>query len=72
MDFPVRRANFSKLGFAAPLGAFGAALVFSLGASLADREEGSGGRDSAVAIVLVGCLAAGIVLASDVFSSAKR
>ncbi|HEY0392285.1 MAG TPA: zinc ABC transporter substrate-binding protein [Solirubrobacterales bacterium] len=55
------------LGFAAPLGAFGAAVAFSLGASLLSRDEE--GRDSAVAIVLVGCLAAGVILASDVFGS---
>jgi ABC-type Zn uptake system ZnuABC Zn-binding protein ZnuA/ABC-type Mn2+/Zn2+ transport system permease subunit len=56
------------LGFAAPLGAFGAAVVFSLGASLLSRGDEEG-RDSAVAIVLVGCLAAGVILASDVFGS---
>jgi ABC-type Zn uptake system ZnuABC Zn-binding protein ZnuA/ABC-type Mn2+/Zn2+ transport system permease subunit len=56
------------LGFAAPLGAFGAALAFTAGnAALSrgrDRE-----RDSVVALVLVGCLAAGVILASDVFGS---
>jgi len=56
------------LGFAAPLGAFGAAVVFSLGASLLSSRDEQG-RDSAVAIVLVGCLAAGVILASDVFGS---
>jgi ABC-type Zn uptake system ZnuABC Zn-binding protein ZnuA/ABC-type Mn2+/Zn2+ transport system permease subunit len=56
------------LGFAAPLGAFGAAAVFSAGASLLGRRDEEG-RDSAVAIVLVGCLAAGVILASDVFGS---
>jgi ABC-type Zn uptake system ZnuABC Zn-binding protein ZnuA/ABC-type Mn2+/Zn2+ transport system permease subunit len=56
------------LGFAAPLGAFGAAVVFSAGASLLGRRDEEG-RDSAVAIVLVGCLAAGVILASDVFGS---
>ncbi len=55
------------LGFAAPLGAFGAAVAFSLGASLLSRSEEE--RDSAVALVLVGCLAAGTILASDVFGS---
>lgn len=56
------------LGFAAPLGAFGAAAAFSLGASLLNsRDEES--RDSAVAIVLVACLAAGVILSSDVFGS---
>jgi ABC-type Zn uptake system ZnuABC Zn-binding protein ZnuA/ABC-type Mn2+/Zn2+ transport system permease subunit len=56
------------LGFAAPLGAFGAAVAFSLGASLLSSRDEQG-RDSAVAIVLVGCLAAGVILASDVFGS---
>jgi ABC-type Zn uptake system ZnuABC Zn-binding protein ZnuA/ABC-type Mn2+/Zn2+ transport system permease subunit len=56
------------VGFAAPLGAFGAAVVFSLGTALLGRRDGEG-RDSAVAIVLVGCLAGGVILASDVFGS---
>lgn len=56
------------LGFAAPLGAFGSAVVFSVGTSLLGRRDEEG-RDSAVAIVLVGCLAAGVILASDVFGS---
>jgi ABC-type Zn uptake system ZnuABC Zn-binding protein ZnuA/ABC-type Mn2+/Zn2+ transport system permease subunit len=56
------------LGFGAPLGAFGAALLFTGGnAALGrGREEG---RDSIVALVLVGCLAGGVILASDVFGS---
>ncbi len=56
------------LGFAAPLGAFGAAVVFSLGSWLLGRGDEEG-RDSGVAIVLVGCLAGGVILASDVFGS---
>lgn len=56
------------LGFAAPLGAFGAAVVFGLGASLFGRGDDEG-RDSAVALALVGCLAGGVILASDVFGS---
>jgi len=56
------------LGFAAPLGAFGAALLFSAGAALLFRREEER-RDAAVAIVLVGCLAAGTILASDVFGT---
>ncbi len=56
------------LGFAAPLGALGAALAFAAGVlALGRRGER---RDAAVALVLVACLAAGIVLASDVFGSA--
>jgi zinc/manganese transport system substrate-binding protein len=56
------------LGFAAPLGAFGAAAVFSAGSALLGRREDES-ADSAVAIVLVGCLAAGTILAGDVFGS---
>lgn len=56
------------LGFAAPLGAFGAAFLFGAGTALLSRREEEG-RDAAVAIVLVGCLAAGTILASDVFGS---
>ncbi len=56
------------LGFAAPLGAFAAALVFSAGNAALGRGRDRG-RDSVVALVLVGCLAAGVILASDVFGS---
>jgi ABC-type Zn uptake system ZnuABC Zn-binding protein ZnuA/ABC-type Mn2+/Zn2+ transport system permease subunit len=56
------------LGFTAPLGAFGATVVFSLGTALLGRRDEEG-RDSAVAIVLVACLAGGVILASDVFAS---
>jgi ABC-type Zn uptake system ZnuABC Zn-binding protein ZnuA/ABC-type Mn2+/Zn2+ transport system permease subunit len=55
------------LGFSAPLGAFAAATAFSAGNSaLGRRREGA---DSVVAIVLVACLASGVILASDVFGS---
>jgi ABC-type Zn uptake system ZnuABC Zn-binding protein ZnuA/ABC-type Mn2+/Zn2+ transport system permease subunit len=58
------------LGFAAPLGAFGAALAFTAGASaLRGRRTG---QDAAVALVLVGCLAGGVILASDVFGSGSN
>ncbi len=58
------------LGFAAPLGALGAALLFTGGVAIAAR----GGRDQdghgpATALVLVACLAGGVILASDVFNS---
>ena len=56
------------LGFAAPLGAFAAAAAFSR-RQLRPRRGAGGGRDSVVAIVLVACLAAGVILASDVFGS---
>jgi zinc/manganese transport system substrate-binding protein len=55
------------LGFAAPLGAFGAAIVFTLGNAALGRRGRD--RDSVVALVLVACLAAGVILASDVFGS---
>lgn len=58
------------LGFAAPLGAFGAAIAFAGGtAALRGRRSGS---DAAVALVLVGCLAGGVILASDVFGSGSN
>lgn len=56
------------LGFAAPLGAFAAALLFTAGNAALGRGRDRG-RDSVVALVLVGCLAAGVILASDVFES---
>jgi len=59
------------LGFAAPLGAFGAAIVFSAGTVALSRRRDEE-RDSVVAIVLVGCLAAGVILASDVFGSGSN
>jgi ABC-type Zn uptake system ZnuABC Zn-binding protein ZnuA/ABC-type Mn2+/Zn2+ transport system permease subunit len=59
------------LGFAAPIGALGAAALFTLGvaAALSRRDDEHG---PAVALVLVGCLAAGVILASDVFGSAAN
>ncbi len=56
------------LGFAAPLGAFAAAIAFSAGNSALGRRREEE-ADSVVAIVLVACLAAGVILASDVFGS---
>ncbi len=58
------------LGFAAPLGAFGAALAFTAGTSALRGRRG--GQDAAVALVLVGCLAGGVILASDVFDSGSN
>ncbi len=58
------------LGFPAALGAFGAAAVFAAGASvLRGRRTG---QDAVVALVLVGCLAGGVILASDVFESGSN
>ncbi|MEZ5077426.1 MAG: zinc ABC transporter substrate-binding protein [Solirubrobacterales bacterium] len=59
------------LGFGAPLGAFGAALAFTAGNAVLGRGRDRG-RDSVVALVLVGCLAAGVILASDVFGSGSN
>jgi ABC-type Zn uptake system ZnuABC Zn-binding protein ZnuA/ABC-type Mn2+/Zn2+ transport system permease subunit len=58
------------LGFAAPLGAFGAAIAFTAGATaLRGRRNDD---DALVALVLVGCLAGGVILASDVFGSGSN
>jgi ABC-type Zn uptake system ZnuABC Zn-binding protein ZnuA/ABC-type Mn2+/Zn2+ transport system permease subunit len=58
------------LGFAAPLGAFGAAIAFTAAASVLRGRRN--GQDAVVALVLVGCLAAGVILASDVFGSGSN
>jgi ABC-type Zn uptake system ZnuABC Zn-binding protein ZnuA/ABC-type Mn2+/Zn2+ transport system permease subunit len=59
------------LGFAAAFGAFGAAIVFAGGTWVLSRRRG-GDYDSLTAMVLVGCLAAGVILASDVFRSGSN
>jgi ABC-type Zn uptake system ZnuABC Zn-binding protein ZnuA/ABC-type Mn2+/Zn2+ transport system permease subunit len=56
------------LGFAAPLGAFGVAGLFTAAVWGLSRRRGAA-YDSLTALVLVGCLAAGVILASDVFHS---
>jgi ABC-type Zn uptake system ZnuABC Zn-binding protein ZnuA/ABC-type Mn2+/Zn2+ transport system permease subunit len=56
------------LGFSPPLGAFAAALVFAFGVERLARRPRAG-YDSLTALVLVAALAAGVVLASDVFHS---
>ena len=56
------------LGFSPALGAFGMAGVFTALSSLPARSKRTTG-DSATALVLVTCLAAGVILASDVFGS---
>jgi ABC-type Zn uptake system ZnuABC Zn-binding protein ZnuA/ABC-type Mn2+/Zn2+ transport system permease subunit len=56
------------LGFAAALGALGAAAVFAVLVSFLARRR-SDDRGSEVALVLVGMLALGVILASDVFES---
>ena len=59
------------LGFSAPLGAFAAALAFAFGVERLARSRRSG-YDSLTALVLVGALALGVILASDVFHSGAR
>ena len=56
------------LGFGAPLGALGAGGLFAAGVGRLSARERSG-RDAVTALVLVGALATGVVLASDVFHS---
>jgi zinc/manganese transport system substrate-binding protein len=59
------------LGFGAVLGAAAAALVFAGGVERASRRR-KVGYDSLTALVLVGALAGGIILASDVFHSGSN
>jgi ABC-type Zn uptake system ZnuABC Zn-binding protein ZnuA/ABC-type Mn2+/Zn2+ transport system permease subunit len=59
------------LGFAAPIGAFGAALAFAAGMSrLASGHHDD--SDSMTALALVGALVTGVILASDVFHSGSN
>src|SRR5919108_4088474 len=59
------------LGFAAPLGALGAALVFAAVLARLARQR-RGGYDSLTALVLTGAIALGVILASDVFHSGSN
>jgi ABC-type Zn uptake system ZnuABC Zn-binding protein ZnuA len=56
------------LGFAAVIGALGTAGLLAAAVTALGRRRLTG-QDALVAIVLVGCLAAGVILASDVFGS---
>jgi len=56
------------LAFSPPLGAFAAAIVFAVGVERLARSR-RGGYDSLTALVLVGALSLGVILASDVFHS---
>jgi zinc/manganese transport system substrate-binding protein len=56
------------LGFSALLGAFASAAVMAAAMGVLARRE-RGAEDSLTAIVLVGALVAGVILASDVFAS---
>jgi ABC-type Zn uptake system ZnuABC Zn-binding protein ZnuA len=59
------------IGFSASLGAFGAAALFTLAIWGLTRRRGTA-YDSLTALVLVGCLAAGVILASDVYHSGSN
>src|SRR3954469_16415175 len=59
------------LSFAAPLGALAAAGLFAGGVIALGGRRRTGG-DTLTALVLVGCLATGVLLASDVFGSGGR
>jgi zinc/manganese transport system substrate-binding protein len=59
------------IGFSTSLGAFGAAAVFTLAIWGLTRRRGTA-YDSLTALVLVGCLAAGVILASDVYHSGSN
>jgi zinc/manganese transport system substrate-binding protein len=58
------------LGFSATLGAAATGLLVAVGVGTLARREGASDRyDSLTALVLVGTLATGVILASDVFRS---
>jgi ABC-type Zn uptake system ZnuABC Zn-binding protein ZnuA/ABC-type Mn2+/Zn2+ transport system permease subunit len=59
------------LGFAAALGAFGAAAAFAVMAAAIGRSRRTS-SDSVTALLLAGFLAAGVILASDVFGSGSN
>ncbi len=59
------------LGFAAPIGAFFTAVFFAGGLERLSRGKKSG-HDSLTALVLVGMVALGVILASDVFFSGSN
>ena len=60
------------VGFAPPLGALAAAAVFLAGVLSVERRERRGDTASATGLVLVGALALGVILASDVFHSGSN
>ena len=60
------------LGFAAPLGAFAVGGAFAATVGQLSARDQRTGYDSATALALVAALAAGIILASDVFHSGSQ
>ena len=59
------------IGFSPALGAFGMAIAFTGALWTFARRRGTA-YDSLTALVLVGCLAAGVILASDVYHSGSN
>ncbi len=59
------------IGFPAALGAFGVAIAFTASVWGLARRRGTS-YDSLIALVLVGCLASGVILASDVYHSGSN
>ena len=59
------------IGFSPALGAFGMAIAFTAALWGLARRRGTA-YDSLTALVLVGCLAAGVILASDVYHSGSN
>jgi ABC-type Zn uptake system ZnuABC Zn-binding protein ZnuA/ABC-type Mn2+/Zn2+ transport system permease subunit len=59
------------IGFSASLGAFGVAVAFTASVWGLARRRGTA-YDSLTALVLVGCLAGGVILASDVYHSGSN
>jgi ABC-type Zn uptake system ZnuABC Zn-binding protein ZnuA/ABC-type Mn2+/Zn2+ transport system permease subunit len=59
------------VGFSPSLGAFGVAVAFTASVWGLARRRGTA-YDSLTALVLVGCLAAGVILASDVYHSGSN
>lgn len=60
------------IGFAGPLGALAVALVFALTVGRLAARDDAGDHSTLTAMVLVGALAAGVLLASDVFPRATN
>ena len=60
------------LGFAAPLGAFAVGGAFAATVGRLSARDRRAGYDTLTALTLVGALAAGVILASDVFHSGAQ
>src|SRR5436305_3140885 len=62
----------SGLGFAAPIGAFAVGGAFAASVGQLSARDRRASYDSLTALVLVAALAAGVILASDVFHSGSQ